>query len=420
MVLVEQADAQVDPENTGAQTPGPGFANAKDADLPTRDSTTFDYPHQSELTPDGQQVLRYITSLFTRMSEAISQNLHQLLLESLKSYSPAILNQLGLLLEAPLFTANPDQKGHWQYELSMVKAVLEHSKTIQKIFGCGEELIVDLCFMIIVSDIGKAGPITAMHNGPESIVYRIFTQAIFFERHRDWLKQAYDPTTADNLKPGAFPPELAEVIANISREPKENGAPSDFSMIFQSGIFFALPIEAYLYVVKTIALETAGSDPKLVEQAESLLTLKPEEKQFLTEIGYDPATARIRKFFTESHIAFGYAFLSKYCTPDQLPLVQLALSHHFSQGVFPDPEFAQALYNEPELLRLCAFMEILDKVEAAYHRMQEKNISIAITSIFNDIKNQLKINHPNHPELVVLYEEMRDTMIAEAIFTGLD
>ena len=128
----------------------------------------------------------------------------------------------------------------------------------------------------------------------------------------------------------------------------------------------------------------------------------------------------IRKFFTESHIAFGYAFLSKYCTPDQLPLVQLALSHHFSQGVFPDPEFAQALYNEPELLRLCAFMEILDKVEAAYHRMQEKNISIAITSIFNDIKNQLKNNHPDHPELVVLYEEMRDTMIAEAIFTGLD
>lgn len=301
-----------------------------------------------------------------------------------------------------------------------MKAILEHAATIQKLFDCGEELIVDLCFMVIVSDIGKAGPVVAVGQGPESVVGRIFTQAIFFEKHRDWLKQAYDQESPDGLRPGAFPPEMAHVIANISREPKANGAPSDFSAIFQSGIFFALPIEAYLHVVKTVALETASNDERLSEQANTLLTLRSDEKQFLTEIGYDPATTRIRRFFTESHLNFGRAFLLKHCTPDQLPLVELALTHHFSQAIFPNPEFAHALYSQPELLKLCAFMEILDSVEAAYHRMQGNDINAAIASTTHAIFNQLRINHPDHPELLVVYQDMIDFMVNKLIFTGLD
>lgn len=384
------------------------------------DAQAFDYPHMSELTAEGAEVLRCILELISKESPRISETLRHLLHESLRTFNPAILNQLGLLLEAPIFAANPEQKGHWQYELSMVKAVLEHAQKIQKLFGCGEELIVDLCFMIIVSDIGKAGPISVKGDGPESIIYRIFTQAIFFEKHRDWLRNAYDPTTPDNLKPGYFPPDLAPALATISRETTGNAPLSKFSETFQSGFFFALPIEAYLHVIKTIALEIAHDDADLAIKAEQLFTLKPEEKEFIASIGYDTQSTGMRKFFTESHIAFGDAFLQKHCRQDQLPLVELALTHHFSQGVFPRKEFAEQLYTQPDLLKLCAFMEILDKVEAAYHRMQERGIAVAISSVSNDIFKQLATNHPEHPELSEVYQEMLSFMIEQQIFTGLD
>ncbi len=370
------------------------------------------------LTRKALEVSADVLAIVVDEKQQISPELKKKLTELVGSLKPGFLEQLGQLSEKPLFPANKEQEGHWQYEQTMLRALLKSNQKIKEWLGCDDGVIADMFFMILASDLGKAGSIAAGEDDPSTIVRRMYNQALFFESHSQWLK---------NCDPSTLPSELQPALDSIQKTPTVEGAPSDWEAIFTNGFFVPIPLELYVYVIKQVALETADSNDQLASQAEQLFTLTTAESEYLKSQGWDPATTRIRQFYTKGHIKFGNDFLmnDQYTTREQQLLAPLALSHHFSQGILPDSISAEAIIQQPLLMKICAFLEILDKTEATYHRFGDKSMVNAIRYSRNECAYQLGVNYADHPELVDLYIETLEFMTkkdenGENVFSGLD
>ncbi|MFZ5438055.1 MAG: hypothetical protein ACOZAK_03315 [Patescibacteria group bacterium] len=373
-----------------------------------------------KLNDYGQVVRSDLFSLLEDQKLLFDQNLLEDLRTSFSTYPSAIFNQLGFLLEKPLLKTHESQNGHWSYELSMIKVVLRFAEEIKANFSGDNSFIADLVFMVAISDIGKAGPVLVeSSNEPAAVIRRIYNHCLFTKEHRDWLL-ACDPAS--------FPEDLQPALATISRETTPTGL-SDFDLIFKNGVFFALPIELYLYVLRQVALEKVKNEPKLLEQDPDLgekitatFSLTTLERDFLISIGNDPQAMPIRRFFTRSHVLFGDLFFQRggFLTPDQASLVPMAMSHHFSQDNLSLLVDREQIITDQKWIKQCALLEILDKFTAYYSRWHGEDRQKSIDATFNEVMNNLQKNYSDYSHLKDWYEEVFVWMSNVGIFTWFD
>lgn len=358
----------------------------------------------------GQQALLDLFGLLQdpHLSE-INPELIPVLKESFFSYPPSFFNQLGFLSEEPVFRSQEQQKGHWFYEQCMAQKVLEFSPQIKEWFGENDAFIADLVFMIVAGDIGKAGPVEVADHEPEAVVRRIYNQAVFHKKHKQWL---VGKSSAD------FPPEIRQQLELLPKEPHSLESPAPYYRVFSLGEFYNLPIDAYLYVIQQVSLQQAGDDPELQEKALRLFSLTPEEREYLVTSGRDPQTTPMRRFFTTSHITFGNMYLKQegLLNEHQLSLVDQALSHHFSQGMVPSELDVRKTMDE-KWVKVTAFLEILDKVQAGYSRWQGSQPNEVLEKNRSLIEKGLEQNYPGMEHLREWYGKTFDWMVKSGILT---
>lgn len=339
------------------------------------------------------------------------------LLGEMAKYPVRIFNQLGRVMEKPVFKAQDGQRGHWAYELTMVERTVACAERLESLLGEINKSVADLVLMIVIGDIGKAGPVLSSDSAESAVVSRIYNQAIFHQAHQRWLM---------SCDPARFPEELDTAMAQIDKSEPKDGGLSSWDLVFKNGTFIGLPIEVYLYVLKQVAVQRLNGDANLVEH---LFTLTPAEKRFLRMQGFDPTTTPIRKFFTSSHIKFGYQFLSDLDQfgDEKSELIDLALLHHLSQGELPPNLDVVALIGDEAKLKTCAYLEILDKVDAVFHRgspqvtsgddvARKKAIESAISITQTEIQNNLQRNYSQYPQLVQVYENVLIAMQGAGVF----
>lgn len=369
------------------------------------------------LSENGAEVKKGLFTIIERYKD-LDPSLVDLVLAEIDSYPDQLFDQLGLVVESPVFKAQEGQRGHWIYELTMVDRTMACASRLKEFFGRDDRFISDLIFMIVVGDIGKAGPVPTDQDEATAVVSRIYNQAIFHGAHQSWLKSC-DPNT--------FPQELEPALSRINRDEPEAGGVSQWDFIFKNGAFIGLPIEVYLYILKQVALTKLNGEPA---QVESLFSLDNQEREFLSEHGFNPTTTPIRKFFTASHIQFGQDFLSRdgFLSPEKKRLVTLALAHHFSQAELPKGLDASELLNDEHQLKTCAYLEILDKVDAVFHRgtvvggvqsdaeAKQRAIDSAVNIAHTEIQTNLNRNYPDQTRLTEVYAVVLRVMRDAGVF----
>jgi len=372
----------------------------------------------NNLSENGRIIRSEFFSLLTDQELQSNQALLETLATNFLAYPNAIFDQLGFLLEKPLFRTQDSQTGHWSYELAMAKTVLNFAEILKTKFAGDNQFIADLVFMIIVSDIGKAGPKVAEADHYSAVVRRMYNHCIFGPEQKAWLMKC---------NPAEFPAELQPALATISKD--SSSGLSDYDLIFKNGVFFALPIEVYFYVLKQTALEKIKAepellqhDPELITKIEATFTLTPEEKDFLKLIDSDPQSMPIRRFFTRNHILFGSLFLrqSGLLNSEQQASVLLAMSHHFSQKFLPLDLDLEVVVNDELWIKKCAFLEILDKFSAYLSRWHGKQGEVptqSIESTRTEIGAHLDKNYADQPQIKQWYEEIFAWMEEIEIFT---
>jgi hypothetical protein len=130
-----------------------------------------------------------------------------------------------------------------------------------------------------------------------------------------------------------------------------------------------LTIAQALEVVKSVALEQSQDEHQKAE-IEQTYTFKPDNWEALASVGYGP-DSKIMTFFTKAHLDLAKKLFHENLSDSRLKALGLiALGHHFSQGETTD-ELQTLLQTSPQseqLMKLIAFQEVLDKVDASLHR----------------------------------------------------
>lgn len=356
--------------------------------------------NEPELNAGGTKVQKELKQILDDSEElALEPRLKYVLARNFNAYPSVLLNHLSLTDEAPIFKTAGKSGSQLSYEIAMARRLLRNEFKVKNILGVDDQEIADLVFAILVSDIGKAGPIEVANEGPELVVQRIFNQAIFTDVHKAWLQQA---------SPLSFPKQMREAISNIPKD--------DLINTFKNGVFFYLPLDAYLYLIKKVAILHSKQDPELIKKAKKTFSLDQQERKYLLSMDINPATTPTRSFFTNSHIRFGRLFLGQIeLNEEQRRVVPLALSHHLSQGVLPKGTEIGYFLSDPSLLRQAAFLEILDKFDAFNSRFREEDPSAARESTIRSITNNLKLNYNQYPELASAYRDVFSSMVSLGI-----
>lgn len=318
-----------------------------------------------------------------RVREEFLRKSHSELVAHLKEQYPsltdAIWHQLQILdqpsVEARLkskASEKPDSEPqtHLAYELEMVKVVLAYQEHIEEfIFGndktaldfgtltiLPDDLISRLVFMIMVSDIGKAGSYEVEEGGGSPIL-DIYTHVIMdATRHGEWLK---------NNRQHEFPPELEAAVAYLRQNPSVE------QQVFTAGNFGLAPIRLALYCAEQVF---ANDFPNAADERR-LFQVTDETIHTLNEIGIDINTTYMRDFWTFAHLFCGELFSQGDAvhTEDKSAAV-LAFMHHNSQGARPQLS-DQMHFDDPRTMKLIAITEYLDKADANIHRSHKKDLS---------------------------------------------
>lgn len=351
------------------------------------------------LKKNGNLIREKLQQLLHSDDLHISQNLSEILSQEFAQYSQTILDQLAIMDQPLIFKTNGKQDSQFAYEMKMGKQLLNRAEQVKKILEIEDQEVADLFFAILTSDIGKVGPKTPTH--PEELVIgRLFSQAIFSEIHKNWLKRT---------RPSQLPKAIRELLRQLSYK--------EISGIFRRGEFKQQPIDFYLHMIKSVALEIAGENQQLKAQAEKIFTLTEAERFVFLSLGTNTRTQAVGRFFTLSHVTFGERFLSlqNVIPKEKKGLINLALAHHFSQGVLPKNMDSESTIADEALMRKIAFLEILDKCDAFGSRFKVEEHDSARNKTWEFINTELRKNYPNHPELISLYRQIFEKMIEEKV-----
>ncbi len=329
-----------------------------------------------------------------------------------KSLPEEIFKQISALHRPSML--NPDQnRNHWKYELNMIRSIVPLKEEVLDFFEVDAnakiEFLKELFFMIIISDIGKAGPVLLNSRNSNAVVPRIYNNLILESKHgnavREICERALDDSKASEVV--AEPSEKRKIrsalrsilrinsglrrktIRSLFQRPRIINASTAGALQSQLELFLekkqatAMPIELAMIVAREIA-ESETEDQSQKERIARCFRLRRGEARFLKRYGFDVKTTPISKFYTEAHIVFGRDFLRSLASKLGNRLMNramLGLRHHLAQGAYPDPDeeimsfIARSKESLPERrdLKIIAFLEILDKVEAAIHRPGSTN-----------------------------------------------
>ncbi len=314
---------------------------------------------------------------FLDMSDA---DLQAYIKEHFPEITPAVWHQLEALnqhsIERVIALHNPlvsdtDKndiltKTHLSYELNMARIVLAHAKDIEAFlfatnpepisFGAvtitREEVIQKLVYMIIISDVGKAGP-SPVSDTKENPILSIYTNVILTpETHGQWLKQQ---------TPATFPPELTTAVATVTSNPELE------KQVFGAGNFAMAPIRLALYCGQQAF---AQNYPDFTQYL-PLFEWDEKKEAAIRSLGFDPDVTPMKDFYTKAHLLCGEEFFKSDAIPPHLRhIAQLALLHHFAQNVGPR-NLDGITFEDPRAIQLIALTEILDKSDAIANRAQQ-------------------------------------------------
>ncbi len=349
---------------------------------------------------------------------------------------------------------NPDQnKSHWKYELNMIRSVVAVKDAVLQFFEVDEgketEFLQELIFMIIVSDVGKAGPRLYNPKHAASVVPRIYNnlilekkhgeavreicmQALFNEKVFDEQKTTWDINRILRKNSGFFSiAPLKRIFSKFGSKDKwkREKLKPQLAAFLEEEKALSMPIELAMIVARQIARSETDDISKREEIGECL-KLGRNEITFLNKNGFNVETTPIGFFYSKGHIVFGKEFLlslepklGERLTKSAL----LGLQHHFVQGVsiYSTEEvtvFIERSKTEVSLrrdIKMIAFTEMLDKVEAAMHRPSSTNpFSLEDPKIFLEaIKKSIEANYSEHAEhLFSIYQEVFIAMRQMGIF----
>lgn len=408
------------------------------------------------------------------LQTSFSQELEKLLGTEFADWALTLPKEIFQQIEAlhqPSILNNKNENNHWQYELNMVRAVCELRREILLFFNVPEsgpeytQFMQELLFMIIISDIGKAGPEKYSEKKPSAVAARIYNNVILENKHGEKIKEVgikelFSKSSEQFYGSTVITQRVRQIIYQISGSKKKsfrefaaaitNSQKSNTTLIsemseqlqeiLEGGKVRSLPIELALIVARKIAIteliESEQNGQKLgirkkrkqITQIRKTFSLTDAEKQFLDSHGFATDTRPIGDFYSQSHIQFGKQFLFSLNLTGRLRnRALLGLKHHFVQGVLPDSRENNALFirrskTDPNILRdlkIVAFLEMLDKVEASVHRPPYGNPFTGENpeKFMQAIKQNLKTNYTkNHEYLASVYEEVFTAMQNMGIF----
>lgn len=388
-------------------------------------------------TAEGQHVYRQLHDLFKAPVVAPECR------EMLQNFPDQVFNQLAIMNVDARFGPY-ENNNQFSYEVRMMDFVVKNAEKIIKLILPREtdtinlseintevdrsNVIGYLLILITLSDIGKIGPTEYDEHAPNSIIARIYNHAIFHKPHQDWL-------TGKGMDSNIYSYTISEALAIAQHTIVENlcacvrqttmierflpfrkrsliKALSKKGIRINDYVTFATP-----HMPKMLKSRSKEQVALILDDVAELYVLSDEEKEALVQLGFDPSNTRIIDFFTKAHIRFGPQFISSVTHEgdDLRHISTLAAAHHFAQGDVPKEldslkERAKADMldqSETGLLRMLAFLEILDKVDARVNRSDDpvdeavstmqnvvsklsgKNYNATVQAIYDDIFNGL-------------------------------
>lgn len=381
-----------------------------------------------------------------------------------------IFQQIEVLHQPSVLNPNRESN-HWDYELNMIRAITKVKEKVLQFFEIdsddSSDFLKELILMIVVSDIGKAGPIQYKALHAAAVVPRIYNNLILESKHGEAVRAICEQAVGDTKKrPGKGDVKdletLAEVMTmtHIKRILRRTG--NFFSIVELRKLFSiyhwwedthererlnaqltaflvhqnatAMPIELAMIVASKIALQDVNGQQTILSSSakdiQACLQLRRNEIQFLKKYGFDTETTSIGYFYSKGHVVFGKEYLLSLKSKLSERLLNrslLGLQHHFVQGVSPDSkeevmQFVESSKTNNLLkrdLHLIAFLEMLDKVEAAMHRPPFGNpFASEDPKIFlKAIQTSLSANYREHEEyLFSVYQKVFTAMTAMGIF----
>lgn len=316
------------------------------------------------LTKSTHELIAYIREQFPEVTDDIW---NQLKILDQPAIEITLRRQAG---ELPQAQPNEAAQTHLSYELEMVRIALAYQDDIQEfVFGdrldpiefgtfslSPKDLTRRLVFMILFSDVGKAGS-ELLQPGKSSTILQMYTHVIMdTERHGKWLR---------GRSPESLPLELTPALEYIYSQPVLD------QQVFAGGNFSLAPISIAMYCAEQVFLETFPNHAEY----QSLFQLSQESWNELLMMGMNPDTTLMKDFWTYAHIYCAEIFAeSGAVRAEDRNTALLALLHHYSQGARPIG--ADALnFSDPRAVRILALTEVLDKANANVHRSHQNSVA---------------------------------------------
>lgn len=396
----------VDPLRDQGNPKDPSAAEVQQTS-PASERTKAPELHVHFLRMNNQELVDYLHHYCPEISEAIWTQLH-------------ILDEPAIELQLRDPELQHDQREgavtHLHYELEMVKLVLTFQEFIEQFvfqddrtpisFGQFEllpqEVIPRLVFMIMLSDVGKAG-FTQLQPGEMPPILQIYTHVVMDPvRHGSWLKTHVH----DQL-----PVELQDAVTYVNNQEDLH------KQVFGAGNFGMAPMRLALYCAEQVFMESFPEST----QFRSYFQVSEAMIQDLAAIGMDVDRTLMKDFWTAAHLLSGEKFFAGDAVADaDKKVALLSLLHHYSQGVLPHGASGLDL-NDPRAIKLIALTELLDKADANCHRSKIHDVDALVRITENMVLPG--ILHLNNQEEalteVVIYRETFDFLKKTAVFEAL-
>jgi hypothetical protein len=304
---------------------------------------------------------------------------------------------------------------HLGYELGMIRTVLEFQEEIEQHFFAENDSPIDfgsfqiekrdcirrLVYMILLSDVGKAGG-KALSPGESSPIAQIYIYLRMEPgKHGEWLK---------GREPSSFPDECRPALESILQDKELS------FQVFAAGNFRLAPFRIAMHCASEVALQ----DPKQGNAYADLFKVDSETEEALEEIGMNVDTTLMKDFLTQAHLLSAEQLFATDAVPNELKdIALLGLFHHYSQGVhLPHTEHID-ITKDSRGVEVIALLEILDKLDANCHRSNQTSPEALSTFTEHMVMPTIKIGkEDDHPEILAytrMFEFLKQDKVLQAV-----
>jgi hypothetical protein len=345
-----------------------------------------DLAKDPELPPDylgmsKTELLQHIEKLCPEITPELWEQLKRL-------NEPAIEIQL----QRPAGDSNSDlENTHLGYELEMIRIVLVYQESIKELlfgqdttpifFGTfelpQEDLIRRLVSMIMLSDIGKAGP-ELLQDGQDSPIMRIYTHVIIDGKHIQQLKR-------HDFESGEAGFDV--FVRNMDNPQSPHYDPERYEQIVDGGNVGFAPIGLVMQIAEQVFVGKYPPDDPY-HTYKKLFQVDQHTEDELAKLGFSSDKTPMQAFWTGAHLyAAEQLFKSTFRDKkEDFAFAIVGLLHHFSQGVVPKFATQVDIYRDSRVLKLIALMEFLDKADANFHRSHKRTPELVASTTFDMVR----------------------------------